>query len=395
MRHHAKHSLRISRRQYLALTAASAAAVAGPPFLGALNELPRGLRAHAATARRPIIAATKRLPRDNLLLYRDENSQVLPVKSPEDWQIRRAEIVRGMESVMGSLPGDERRCDFDPQLVEEVDGGSYVRRLLTITSEPGCRLPVYLCIPKQALSGKTQAKGVLCLHGTDDKVGHAIVVGIGRANRQYATELAERGYVTIAPNYPILAKYRPDLRALGWVSGTLKAVWDNMRCLDYLETLGFVAAGRFGAIGHSLGGHNSVYTSVFDQRIAGVVSSCGLDSYLDYYDGNEGNWFTEKGWCQTRYMIRLAEYRGRLEEIPFDFHEMIGALAPRPVLIIAPLKDSNFRAESVDRVAKAARDVYRLLGHSERLQVVHPDCEHDFPQEMRNLGYEFLDSALN
>ena len=34
------------------------------------------------------------------------------------------------------------------------------------------------------------------------------------------SELAERGYVTLAPNYPLLAKYQPDLKALGWQSGT-------------------------------------------------------------------------------------------------------------------------------------------------------------------------------
>src|SRR2546430_7140022 len=36
-----------------------------------------------------------------------------------------------------------------------------------------------------------------------------------------------RSYVTLAPNYPLLAKYQPDLKKLGWEGGTLKAVWDN------------------------------------------------------------------------------------------------------------------------------------------------------------------------
>jgi hypothetical protein len=76
-------------------------------------------------------------------------------------------------------------------------------------------------------------------------------------------------------------------------------------------------------------------------------------------------------------MLKLADYRGRLEQIPFDFHEMVGALAPRHVLIIAPLGDTNFRHESVDRVAAAAREVFQLYGHPERLRVEHPDCPHD------------------
>ena len=77
-------------------------------------------------------------------------------------------------------------------------------------------------------------------------------------------------------------------------------------------------------------------------------------------------------------MAKLADYKGRLADIPFDFHELVGALAPRPVFISAPLKDSNFKWESVDRVVKAAREVYALYGVPQNLTVDHPDCEHDF-----------------
>ncbi|MDR3638612.1 MAG: acetylxylan esterase, partial [Isosphaeraceae bacterium] len=168
----------------------------------------------------------------------------------------------------------------------------------------------------------------------------------------------------------------------------------NMHGLDLLESLPYVKPGGFGAIGHSLGGHNSVYTAVFDDRIKAVVSSCGLDSYLDYYGGDEKVWLPEKGWTQTRYMPRLRDYRGRLAEIPFDFHELIGALAPRHVLIIAPAKDHNFRAGSVDRIIAAARPVFQLYGHPERLRVEHPDCMHDFPPEMREAAYALFDMVL-
>jgi Prolyl oligopeptidase family len=301
-----------------------------------------------------------------------------------------------MESVMGKLPGNEKRCPLDLKVEEEFDGGSYVRQLITYASEPGCRVPAYLLVPKSALQGKLKAPAALCLHGTNNVIGHGVVVGLGATpNRGYALELTERGYVTLAPNYPLLAKYQPDIAQLGWESGTLKAVWDNIRGLDLLESLPYVDRERgFGTIGHSLGGHNSVYTAVFDDRLKVVVTSCGLDSYLDYYQGNEANWFPQKGWCQTRYMLKLADYRGRLAEIPFDFHEMIGALAPKRVLIVAPLRDSNFRHESVDRIVKAARPIFSMYGVSNHLQVEHPDCEHDFPNDMRQLAYTIMDQTL-
>ena len=44
-----------------------------------------------------------RLPRTNLLVFHDRSGAVQIVKSKSDWQQRRAEIVRGMATVMGPL----------------------------------------------------------------------------------------------------------------------------------------------------------------------------------------------------------------------------------------------------------------------------------------------------
>ncbi len=340
--------------------------------------------------------APQRLPRDRLMLFRGRDNSVQPVKTIDDWLLRREEIMNGVKAIMGEMPGPEKRSPLDVQLVEQVDCGSYVRRLISYASEPGSRVPAYLLIPKELLDGDgRRAPAVLCLHGTDNEVGHGIIVGIGdRPNRQYAAELAERGYVVLAPSYPLLANYQPSLNELGWSSGTLKAIWDNMRGIDLLQSLPFVESTSLGAIGQSLGGHNSVFTGVWDERLKVIISSCGLDSFLDYYAGDERVWMPERGWTQTRYMPRLADYRGRLHEIPFDFHELIAALAPRHVLIIAPLSDENFQSSSVDRVVEAARLVFELYGHAERLQVEHPDCGHDFPDAMREKAYQLLDDVL-
>ncbi len=342
------------------------------------------------------VSDQKRLPRSNLLLFRGPDGTPRPVQTSDNWLERRREILEGMEAVMGRLPGVEKRSPLDVIVIEEVDCGSYIRRLITYVSEPRSRVPAYLLIPKSVLKAEGErVPAVLCLHPTDNTVGHGVVVGLGgKPGRHYASELAERGYVTLAPSYPQLANYQPDLEALGWESGTLKAVWDNIRGLDLLESLPFVQVGGFGAIGHSLGGHNSVFTAVFDQRIKVVISSCGLDSFLDYYGGKDAVWEEGKGWTQTRYMPRLAAYRWRLEEIPFDFHEVVGALAPRHLRIIAPLHDHNFQAESVDRIAEAATQVYSLYGHAERLEIKHPDAAHNFPTEQRRSAYELLDTVL-
>lgn len=340
-------------------------------------------------------ASAPRLPRTNLLVFHHRSGAVQPVTSPAEWRQRRAEIVRGFESVAGVLPGKEKRCPLAPQVLETRECSTFVRRLITYESEPGSRVPAYLCIPKAALESKQKFPAVLCLHPTDSQFGHRVLVEyVNQAYRVYARELVERGFVVLAPAYPLLANYQPDLQALGWQSGTLKAVWDNQRGLDLLDALPFVRHGKYGAIGHSLGGHNAIYTALLEDRIKVVVSSCGFDSYLDYYGGDPRNWSPERGWCQTRYMLKLADYRGRLADIPFDFHELLGALAPRAVFVNAPLEDSNFKARSVADVVQAAAAVYRLYGRETNLQVVHPPGGHDFPDAVREQAYRFLEEKL-
>ena len=60
------------------------------------------LPATAARADAPPLPT--RLPRTNLLAYHNLQGEVLLGKSKSDWQKRRAEILQGMQSVMGPLP---------------------------------------------------------------------------------------------------------------------------------------------------------------------------------------------------------------------------------------------------------------------------------------------------
>ena len=324
--------------------------------------------------------------RTNLLVYRDVDGQIAPVRSSSDWQKRRAAILTHMQEVMGRLPGGEKRCALDVQIGEEVDCGNYIRRHLTYASEPGSRVPAYLLVPKEALVGGKKCPAVLCLHATEMTLGNKTTVGLGGPYPPYAAELAQRGFVTLSPAYPLMADYQPDLKALGYVSGTMKAIWDNSRGLDLLDEQPFVKKGRYGVIGHSLGGHNAIFTAAFDNRIQVVVSSCGFDSFRDYQGGNI------KGWTQTRYMPKLLNYPPG--QTPFDFYELIGALAPRPCFINAPLRDANFQWRSVDKIVQAASGIYRLYGVPENLQVVHPDCAHDFPEAIRQQAYQLLSHEL-
>ena len=339
-----------------------------------------------------VTSVSAQLDRDKLLFYTDPDGKVQPVKSVADWEKRRASILEAMQKIMGPLPGKDRRCPLDVKIEETVDCGKYVRRLISYQSEPDMRTPAYVLIPKDFLSkdkkGRSPVPAVLSLHPTNAK-GFRVTVGLADTmNREYGVELAERGYVVIATPYPQLSDYNPDLKKLGYQSGTMKAIWDNIRAMDYLDTLPFVVKGNYATIGHSLGGHNSIYTAAFDDRLKVSVSCCGLDSYRDYMNGKI------KGWTSDRYMPKLLEYEKKLEELPFDFGEILGAIAPRHVYVVAPKKDSNFRWESAAKVTRSAAEVYKLLKAEKNIRIDHPDCDHVFLPEMRENAYKMMDEVL-
>lgn len=343
-----------------------------------------------AAADRQTPEQSARLDRTNLLIYRDEQGKIQPVRSQADWLRRRAAILEAMQEVMGPLPERARAVPLDVKIQREVDEGAYLQRLISYVGDAGDRVPAYLLIPKQALKPGAQLPGLLGLLGTGmsaNAFSKAALEseGLPRWNdsRDYAREVAERGFVTLIPAYPHLGEYRPDLKGLGYQSGTMKAIWNNIRGLDLLDELSFVRSGRYGTIGHSLGGHNSIYTAVFDERIQAVVSSCGFDSYLEYMDGKID------GWAQERYMPKIKDYP--LAEIPFDFHEMIAALAPRACFVNAPRGDSNFKWKSAAAVVATAKQIYKLYNVEDRLQIEHPDAAHSFPEEQRAQAYRFLE----
>ena len=130
-----------------------------------------------------------------------------------------------------------------------------------------------------------------------------------------------------------------------------------------------------------------------------MVTSCGFDSFRDYRGGHPDLWRDGQGWCQPRYMPRLAAYRGKLDQIPFDFPEVLAAILPRRVFVNAPKRDSNFGWESVDRVVAAAVGLAESppagAGPANPLITVrHPDAPHRFPPELRQEAYQLMEQVL-
>ncbi len=296
------------------------------------------------------------------------------------------DIQRRMELVMGEPPRRARKTGSGIEIIEEQSTDRYTRRKLTYVAEPGDRVPAYLLIPRQR-AGALPA--VLCLHQTT-RIGKAEPAGLGGLpNLHYAHELALRGYVTLAPDYPNFGDYHVDPYALGYASATMKGIVNHRRAIDLLQTLREVDPKRIGVAGHSLGGHNSLFVAAFDRRLRAVVTSCGFTSFHKYMGGDL------TGWSHKGYMPRIAGVYGKSpDRMPFDFADVLAAIAPRPLFVNAPLHDANFDASGVDDVVNAVRPLYEKARARVRIVVVHPDAQHDFPAPIREQAYDFLDRFL-
>lgn len=324
----------------------------------------------------------------DLSYYLDPNGYPRPVLTPADWQIRRQHVLAHMQTVMGTLPDRAQRVPLNMLQLEHATLDKVIRDKIEYRTEGDTVVRAYLFQPASAASGKRPA--ILCLHQTVG-IGKEEPAGLGgNPNLHYALHLAQRGYITLAPDYPSFGEYKYDFApAHGYLSGSMKAIWDNMRAIDLLEGLDGVDPKRIGCIGHSLGGHNTMFTAVFDERIKALVSNCGFTRFHKYYGGQL------KGWTSARYMPLINDkYDNNPNLVPFDFPEIVAAFAPRAFLASSPTGDSNFEVSGVvDSIASAKR-IYELLGVPDRLQANYPNCAHDFPEAVRKVAYDFFDKHL-
>ncbi len=304
----------------------------------------------------------------------------------------RQKVKQGMIAVMGEVPGDEKRVPLKMRVEHSEELPQFTRRLISFNTEPSERIAAYLLIPKQPklLSGKAPA--MLCLHPTTLEQKNVPAGLSGTISRRYGAQLAERGYITLVPDYSYGQKFEKPGKELfdpytnGYASASMKGIWNHKICLDLFQSMPQVNADHIGVIGHSLGGHNSLFLSAFDERVKVIVSSCGFTKFAKYMNGDLG------GWSHSGNMLRIkSTFNCDPAQMPFDFPEIIASLAPRAFFTSSPLHDSNFDPDGARDCIDFARPYFDELGVPEKLQAVYPDCGHDFPDEARTAAYEFID----
>ena len=240
-------------------------------------------------------------------------------------------------------------------------------------------------------------KPCIALHQTTQPngLGKREPAGIaGKQTLHYGRELAENGYVVICPDYPLFGDYEVSVdniyHGFGYSSMTMKGVNNHKRAIDLLRFFGATSCEKVLCVGHSLGASNCIFLASFDQRIAGVISSAGFSSFKSYSDSSKTHDLT--GWARRdKYMPYIySRYGSDYRRMPLDFDDIISALCPTPIFVNAPLHDDVFRHTGALEAYIGARRDYEAHGAGDKLMLVEPDSNHDFPIQYHSQAYDFI-----
>ena len=172
-----------------------------------------------------------------------------------------------------------------------------------------------------------------------------------------------------------------------------KLVDDARSAVETLSALEFIDSDRIYLLGFSLGGTVGLYTAALEDRVAGVASVCGFspfrtsDAETKRANASIGRYARLHG-----LQPRLGLFREDPDRLPIDFHEILGLVAPRPTLAVAPKLDWTNPQEDVLRCTTAARSIYDLYSEPDALKVWTPDDHLSFDYHEARLYDESRDA---
>lgn len=336
-----------------------------------------------------------------------------PFTTAREWNARRDSIKGLLSEFLGKPP--KSKPPLEPKILAETSLDSHIQRKLSYQTEPGERVPAYLLIPKNL---RRRAPVVLCPHQTTTPLtsGMRDPIGLnGEPTLHTALHLVQRGYVTFTwdalcfgeRHNPALGHYGDSIpfyqKHPQW-SLLSKMIWDMSRGIDYLESLDFVDSSRIGCVGHSHGGVTTLFGMALDDRIKVGASSCGFDTFR--IDGNTWRWsratalIPRLGFYISSPYINMDQYRAMPDSetinTPFDVHQLLALIAPRPLFLSTSDEDFVFpnAGWSVRQSLQRVEPVYKLLNAGERLSTYFFSGGHNFPSEASGKAYGWLDRWL-
>jgi acetyl esterase/lipase len=283
-------------------------------------------------------------------------------KTAQDWQHRREEILKTWHEIMGPWPTVLRAGTLEIIGSTNRDGLAQHR------------------VRVQIGEGQTNSGWLLVPSGSDGKRPAVLVVyyepetsiGLGKEPlRDFAYQLARRGFVTLSIGTPGGDAWNPDLGTARCQPLSFHA-YVAANCWRALASLPNVDPKRIGIVGHSYGGKWALFAAALWDRFAAVaVSDPGIvfdesrenvNYWEPWYLGSEPDQPRRKPGLPSVNNPRTGAYK-RLVETGHDLHELHALIAPRPFFVSGGSEDRPQRWVALNHAVA----VNQLLGYTGRV----------------------------
>lgn len=312
------------------------------------------------------------------------------VETAEEWGNRRNEILDRWHGLMGKWPA--LITDPEVEILETERRESFEQLRIRFRWTPKEMTTGYLLIP----DGDSPRPAVVTVYYEPETA-----IGLGKENRDFAYQLARRGFVTLslgtteATEAKTYALYYPDIdhaevQPLSMLAYAAANAW------YVLAERPEVDSHRIGIVGHSFGGKWAMFAScLFDRFACGVWSDPGIvfdeRPSVNYWEP----WYLgyhPRPWRKRGVITEENPARGLYPELVRsgrDLHELHALMAPRPFLVSGGSEDSPQRWIPLNHTIA----VNRLLGYSFRVAMTNRP-EHGPNEESNAQIYAFFEHFL-
>jgi len=314
------------------------------------------------------------------LLFNDGSQ----VKNASDWERRRKEILDTWHGLMGKWPPLIENPQVE--ILESTRRENFTQHRVRFAISPEHKTEGYLLIPE----GSGSHPAVVVVYYEPETA-----IGMGKEDRDFALQLARRGFVCLSMGHSASFYYpnqeRAELQPLSALA------YASANAYHVLASREEVDPARIGIVGHSYGGKWAMFAScLYDKFACGAWSDGGV-----VFDESRGNvnywepWYLgyEQGVTRPRGIPnesrpRTGAYKQMIAE-GRDLHELHALMAPRPFFVSGGSEDPPLRWKALNH----ARAVNRLLGY-ENCVGMHNRPAHSPTPESNEQIYLFFEHFL-